>query len=308
MRRTRIWHRIGIMKAAGRLKTDVVLMPSPGRLYFKRRKLVVTIHDLIPLLFSGDYDPSGWREMQRAYLWSMHNADLVLTDSECSKADMVGRFGVPYDRVRVVHLGFDSLLFKPERAGVRPQQQLQRYGIDRPYLLHVGRWQPRKNIDRLIRAYHLLNERRRDLCFQLVLCGPRYPELDKLDELVRELAAGDTIILTGAVPDEDLALLYRQASGFAMPSLYEGFGLPPLEAMASGIPVMSSNRSSLPEILGEAAIYFDPESIEEIASAMERLISDTVLQSQLVERGLAHVKQFSWEKCARKTFAAVSTL
>jgi glycosyltransferase involved in cell wall biosynthesis len=307
MHSRRIWHPLMLGETARRLNSDVVFMPSPGAIGFKPVKLAVTIHDLIPLLFADELGAQGWRQMQRQYLSALRKADLIVTDSEYSKTDMVARFGFPAERIVVARLGLDSKMFRPMPANERLHRLLSRYGIYRSYLLHVGYWQPRKNLERLVRAYDLLRHRAPDFSFQLVLCGRRHLS-DCLDRLVNELSLDGSVVLTGPVSDDDLTMLYQGASGFAMPSLYEGFGLPPLEAMACGVPVMSSDRSSLPEVVGDAALYFNPESVEEIAAAMERLCGDSALREQLVKRGLERVKQFSWEECARATLAALESL
>jgi glycosyltransferase involved in cell wall biosynthesis len=306
LRSRRRWNRIWVVEAARRLKAELLFMPSPEHIYFKRMKLAVTIHDLIPLVFSQEAKGRQWDLLRAGYLSCLHRADLILTDSEWSKRDMVERFGVPSNRIVIAYLGFDSRMFNTLQPGTPPDQDLlRRYGIDRPYLLHVGSWQPRKNLHRLIRAFRLWEQRARDSSLQLVLCGVRAPRIDRLDELIQELSLDGRVIMTGRVADSELVKLYQQALGFAMPSLYEGFGLPPLEAMACGVPVMSSNRSSLPEVLSDAALYFDPESEDEIASAIEKLCSDSALRTRLVSSGLGRVKQFSWEACARATLAAI---
>lgn len=309
MRHRDLW-RLGLfMLAAKRLRPDVLFLPFPYPIYYKPIRLAVTVLDVIPLL------PGFRRSSLRAILFrhsyssSLHRADLILTDSEHSKADMVSVCGIAPDRILVTYLGFDpercqsSLTDEQEKARV-----LGRYGIEPPYILWVGKMEPRKNLVGLVRAYGLLLERRKDLTLQLVLCGGKNWGCENLNRLLAEPSYRGKVIRTGLVPNSDLSVLYREAIGFAMPSLYEGFGLPTLEAMANGVPVMSSNRSSLPEIAGDAALYFDPESVEEMSMAMERLSTDGALRQQLVARGRERVKQFSWEACARATLAALRSL
>jgi glycosyltransferase involved in cell wall biosynthesis len=140
------------------------------------------------------------------------------------------------------------------------------------------------------------------------LAGWQLWEAQELMDLAGERTIFERIVLTGRISDSDLALLYRQAALFVMPSLYEGFGLPLLEAMACGVPTISSNRSSLPEVGGEATIYFNPESAEEIVHAIEQVLTDSALRQTLIERGLRRAKQFSWDDCARRTIAALREL
>ena len=310
MRLRQVW-KVGQMftLAANRLKADVAFLPFPAPVYFNGAPLVVTIHDVIPLLFPADFKSPAGLFLQHCFRTSLNRADLILTDSEYSKSDMVSRLGVPAERVVVTYAGFDRGLFGPPSGGPRPEAAaLARGSVNRPYILHVGTLQPRKNVVRLVQAYRALRARRKDLDCQLVICGPVAPGSEDVLHLLAEPELRGRVVATGAVPDPDLAALYRGASCYAMPSLYEGFGLPVLEAMASGCPVMSSNRSCLPEIAADAALYFDPESVEEISLAMERLLSDSALRECLSERGLERAKQFSWENCARRTLRALNNL
>jgi glycosyltransferase involved in cell wall biosynthesis len=309
MRRKKLW-RLGLfMLAARRLKPDVLFLPFPFPIYVKPMRLAVTVHDVIPLLFPlPSRSPSAWA-FRQAYSSSLRRADLILADSEYSKGDIVSVCGISPERIVVAHLAFDRDAFMPAPVGSsQPESVLVRYGIRQPYVLHVGKMEPRKNLVRLVQAYRLLLERRKDFSLQLVLCGGQLWGCEELNRLVRQAALQGKVILTGVVPPHELPVLHRRAACFAMPSLYEGFGVPPLEAMASGVPVMCSNRSSLPEIAGDAALYFDPESLEEMSAAMERILADSALREQLVERGLMRARQFSWDKCAAKTLFALKAL
>ena len=288
---------------------DAVLAPTPISVYLKPKRLAVTIHDVVPPLFPERYRSFMGRVLVHAYTSSMRKANLIFTDSECAKTDMASRFGVPAGKIVVAYLGFDPDKFHANPIGeTRTPQILSRYGVNRPYVLHVGRGDPRKNLVRLVQAYESLITRRKDLNFQLVLGGSQGWGSEPLVELARKPSLQGKLILTGPVPDSDLPALYRSAACFAMPSLYEGFGLPVLEAMACGTPVMISNSSSLPEVGGDAALYFDPESVDEMAAAMERLLTDSSLREQMVKKGLERARQFSWEACARTTLAALKSL
>ena len=309
MRFRRLWRRGVFALAARGLKADAVFMPCPGPVYFKLTSLAITVHDIIPLLFPEDYRAPRFARARRHLKSSMRWADLIFTDSECSKRDMASTYQLPPERIVVAHLGFDSDLFQPKRCNPsNGREVLQRYGIDRPYVLHTGVLSPRKNLVRLVRAYQLLLNRQKHLSLQLVLCGHEDWGCEDLHRLIHESELQGRVILTGSVPDSDLVVLYQEAACCAMPSLYEGFGLPVLEAMASASPVICSNRSSLPEIAGDAALYFDPESEEEMAAALEKLLDDSALRRQLVDRGMERAKRFSWESCARTTLAALESL
>jgi alpha-1,3-rhamnosyl/mannosyltransferase len=287
----------------------VLFLPFPYPIYYKAVPLAIMVHDVIPLLAGIGRRSFRAIFFRQAYSSSLRRADLILTNSEHSKADMVSVCGIAPERILVAYLGFDPDIYQPSLTDARQRAQiLIRYGIDAPYILWVGKMEPRKNLVGLVQAYGLLLKHRKDLALQLVLCGGQNWGCENLNHLLREPVYRGQVIRTGVVPNSDLSVLYQSAVGFAMPSLYEGFGLPTLEAMASGVPVISSNRSSLPEIAGNAALYFDPESVEEMSMAMERLLTDAALRQQLVARGRERVKHFSWEACARATLAALRSL
>lgn len=309
MRLRRLW-RLGLLMPLARgARADVHFLPSPVPIYLKPKRLAVTIHDMIPLLFPDEHRSFYGHFLQYSYLSSLRRADLILTVSEYSKSDLVSKGRTPASSVVVAYEGFDPDLFKALPLKLSEQQEvLARYGIEQPYLLHVGRLEPRKNSLRLLQAYRQLIDRRRDFSLQLVLCGRTIASSQEILCAIRAPGQSGRVTVTGAVPDHDLAVLYRAAAALAMPSLYEGFGLPLVEAMASGIPVMSSNASCLPEIAGDAALYFHPESVEEMAEAMERLLSDSSLRETLVKSGLERARRFSWEACARTTLAALKSL
>jgi glycosyltransferase involved in cell wall biosynthesis len=309
MRFHRAWKYGLVNSLTIRMRSGVLFIPIPVSVYVKPGRLAVTVHDIVPLVFPEQYASPMGRVFVHTYRSSVSKADLILTDSAYSKADMISRLGVPAAKIVVAPLGFDSDMFHRGPAGsAEGRELLGRYAIDRPYILHVGRGDPRKNLVRLVQSYRMLTARRRDLDFQLVLSGPLGWGYQPLLQLLKEPSLRNRVILTGPVPDCELTVLYGQATAFAMPSLYEGFGLPVLEAMACGTPVMSSNRSSLPEIAGEAALYFDPESVEEMSEAMERVLTDSAWREELVGKGLQRAQQFSWEACARTTLAALKNL
>jgi glycosyltransferase involved in cell wall biosynthesis len=305
----RLW-RLGLfMPFVRQARADAIFLPSPVPIYRKTARLSVTVHDTIPLLFLDEYRSVYGRVLRYSYLSSLRNADLILTDSEYSKDDLISKSGVPPDRIVVTYLGFDADLFnRVPLGGSERQQVLARYGIEQPYLLHVGSLAPRKNLLRLIQAYRLFLGRQRDSALRLVLCGRTSAESQDILRTVRAPGHPGQVVVTGAVPDADLTVLYRAAAACAMPSLYEGFGLPLIEAMASGVPVMSSSASCLPEIAGDAALYFDPESIEEMSEIMERVLSCSALRDTLVARGLKRIERFSWAACARTTLGALKSL
>jgi glycosyltransferase involved in cell wall biosynthesis len=305
----RLWRLGFLLPLARRTGADALFLPSPVPVYVKPMRLAVTMHDIIPLLTPEKNRSAYLRFLCYSYLSSLRKADLVLTDSEYSRQDLIARCGIAAAKIVVAYLGFDDQIFKaapPEP--VEQREVLARYGVERPYVLHVGTLESRKNLLRLIQAYRDLLNRRKDFSLQLVLCGRASAASHEILDATQAPGQPGRVIVTGPVPDGDLSVLYRAAAACAMPSLYEGFGLPLLEAMASATPVMSSNASCLPEIAGDAALYFNPESVEEMSHTMERLLSDAGLRKTIVDRGLGRVRQFSWAACARTTLAALKSL
>jgi glycosyltransferase involved in cell wall biosynthesis len=308
MRFHRAW-KYGLVNTLALGAGDAVFAPTPISVYLKPRRLAVTVHDVVPLLFPERYQSLMGRALRHACTSSMRKADLILTVSEHSKSDMVSRFAVAPEKIVVAYEGFDRDAFRPGPVDTpASREMLSRLGITRPYVLHVGRGDPRKNLVRLVEAYEALTARRKDLDFQLVLGGSLGWGHGPLTELVRKASLQGKVAVPGPVPDRDLPMLYRSAACFAMPSLYEGFGLPVLEAMACGTPVMISNTSSLPEVGGDAATYFHPESVDEMSQAMERVLTDSALRDEMSKKGLERARQFSWEACARTTLAALKNL
>jgi glycosyltransferase involved in cell wall biosynthesis len=262
---------------------------------------VVTVHDL-----GYHYFPTahGWR--QRLYLnfgtrWSTTAATRVIAISHATAADLERVIGVAPAKVRVVHEGANALPLPtpPQIVAVREQ-----YGLPRPYALYVGTLQPRKNLARLITAYEQLRTRG-VIDFDLVLAGKPGWLSEAIVTQARQSPHAAQIHLTGYVADGDLPALIAGARLFAFPSLYEGFGLPVLEAQAGGIPVMTARGSSLPEVAGDAALYVDPTDVEAIAQAMLRLSQDETLRQELIAAGHRNVQRFSWEKAAAETLAVL---
>jgi len=229
-------------------------------------------------------------------------ANRVLTISEWSKRDLVEIYGLNPGNVEVTYLGYDKRLYNdvppdPEVSA----ELLGRFGIRRPFILHHGMVQLRKNVHRLIQAWDRVHERDRDFSVQLVLAGAMghgHEEILRVRETSRNR---DRVILTGALPDAELATLVKNASLCAIPSLYEGFCLPMVEAMACGVPTVASNSSCIPEVSGSVLEYFDPLSVEEMGETIRCALEDSELRGRLRDRGLARAAEFSWERCARET-------
>jgi glycosyltransferase involved in cell wall biosynthesis len=300
----RLWTHLRLSAEVIRRPPDVLFVPAHVLPLAHPRRSVVTVHDLGYRAF-----PSAHRAADRLYLdwatrFSASQAAAVIADSEATKADLTRIYGVSPGRVRVVYLGRDERL-APVRdaetlAGVRA-----RYGLAARYLLYVGTLQPRKNLVRCVEAFARLAGRPDQADLQLVLAGKRGWLYDDLFAQVERLGLAGRVSFPGYVAEGDLPALLSGALAFVFPSLYEGFGIPVLEAGACGVPVITSNTSSLPEVAGDAALLVDPHDVDAIADAMYRLVTDSALRAELARRGQANVRRFSWEKCARETLAVL---
>ena len=256
---------------------------------------VVTIHDCIHLRFP-EYLPSRMAyAYARASLWTAtHQAARVLTVSEASKRDILRYFRVPDEKIDVIPNAIDERFNQPPEPE-QIQRVRERYQLDDPFVLYAGNIKPHKNIERLIEAFHLFRKGGFDQV-KLLIIGDEISKYATLRRAVHRLKLHKHVRFFGFVSDETLAALYRLAAVFVFPSLYEGFGLPPLEAMASGAPVITSNVSSLPEVVGDAALLIDPYDPDAIADAMRQVLSDDGLRASLRERGLLRARHFSWER------------
>ena len=209
---------------------------------------------------------------------------------------------MPEEKVVVIHDGCDQSLFNSGPPDMTALAALRaRLGIEKPYLLHHGTIQPRKNLKRLIEAFRLMLAKNPDLDFDLVLAGRLGWASDDIVSAAAKTIGRGRVIIAGILPDSDLSLLIKGATLAVVPSLYEGFSLPMVEAMACGVPTIASSTSCLPEISGKALVYFDPLSVEDMAASMEAVLRDSELRRRLSEKGIDRAREFTWESCARQT-------
>lgn len=262
--------------------------------------VVVTIHDCIHLRFP-QYLPSRMAHLYARTFMSIsaRRARRIITVSEASKTDIQHYLHVAASKIEVIHNGLDARFLTPpsedDIARVR-----QRFLLNAPFILYAGNIKPHKNVDRLIEAFaQLRRDGYQDL--KLLIIGDELSKYPGLRRLVHRHHLHPHVRFFGFVPDATLAVLYKLASIFVFPSLFEGFGFPPLEAMASGTPVITSNVSSLPEVVGDAAVLVDPLDPAAIAAAMARVLSDTTLRRDLIARGYARARTFSWTDAAART-------
>jgi glycosyltransferase involved in cell wall biosynthesis len=264
-------------------------------------KTVVTIHDCIHLRFPQYLPNRLGYAYARGFLWTAtHQSSRILTVSEASKRDILDYVSVPPGKIDVIYNGIDERFSTPPAADDIARVR-ERYQLDHPFILYAGNIKPHKNLERTIEAFHLL--RRSGGQFEqvkLVIIGDEIAKYAALRHAVHRHKLHKHVRFFGFVPDRTLAILYRLAAVFVFPSLYEGFGLPPLEAMASGTPVITSNVSSLPEVVGDAALLVDPLQPEAIADAMRLVLTDSALRDDLSARGLARASHFSWDRSIRR--------
>jgi len=297
----RLWRFGGAGLSASRAHADVMFIPTAATMPMGPVPAVSTIHDVTPITMPSHSAPVS--AMQRLLLKGCARfSHAIITSSECSKRDIVTHRGVAEQKVVVIHDGCDQSLFNPELPDIIALATLHaRLGIDKPYLLHHGTIQPRKNLMRLIQAFRLLLADNADLEFDLVLAGRQGWASNEVVNAAAERRGRGRVILAGMLDDSDLALLIKGASLAVVPSLYEGFSLPMVEAMACGVPTIASNTSCLPEISGNALAYFDPLSGEAIAACMQAVLRDSEFRRHLREKGINRAREFTWERCARQT-------
>lgn len=261
---------------------------------------VGTIHDLSPFHIKGKYDPARTFYQQQVLTRLLKQLTHIIAISESTKQDIQHYIGIPDDRITVIHHAADTDTFYP-RDKANSLQAVSRYGIRPPYIIYTSRIEhPGKNHIRLIQAFEKIKADE-NLPHQLVLAGADWNGADEVHRAAAASRFSEDILLTGFVDDRDLPHLYCGADLMVFPSLFEGFGLPILEAMASGVPVSCSNISSLPEIAGDAAALFDPHDIDSIAESMLTILSSEESAKLHAKAGLARAAEFSWAKTASKT-------
>lgn len=270
-------------------------------------KTVVTVHDMVVHAYPETVRLRT-REMLRLGLKkSMERADCIVTDSEFSRSEIEKYYPKYADKVQVVPCGVDTERFYRVEDAEEIARVKAAHNIDGEYFLYLGTLEPRKNLERLIQAYALLRQKHADAP-KLVLAGGKGWMYDTIFETVKMLHLENVVLFPSYIPSEDMAALYSGAFAFVFPSIYEGFGMPPLEAMACGTPVLTANAASLPEAVGNAAILVNPYQVEAISRGMEVLMEQPELRERLSRMGLRRAKEMSWENAADKLFSVYESL
>jgi len=292
----------------GKSKPDVFFSPTHYLPIFSPRKSAISVLDVSYIRYPEFFKKSDLNQLTNWTRFSIRKARKVFTISQGSKDDIIKEYGIPGYKVAVTYPGIkkvSSIKYKVLSMG----ELKKKYGVGGEYILFVGTLQPRKNIARLIEAFSRVSRSSLILnTLSLIIIGKKGWLYEEILEAPKKFNVEDRVKFLDFVPDEDLPSFYKNALCFILPSLYEGFGLPVLEAMKYGCPVITSNISSLPEAGGDAALYVDPLSVNDITKNLELIINDQELRKKLIEKGYEQVKKFSWEKTARETLRALEGL
>lgn len=297
-RSKKLWTLFGLSKKLSKNyeKLDVFFSPTHYLPFSVPMKSVIAILDVSYLHFPELFSK---KDLYMLKLWgkfSIKKASKIITISQTSRNDIIKSYGVPESRVEVVYPGI-----KLVDGSSLTSQGMEKFGISKKYILFVGTLQPRKNVERLIEAFSKL--KRADL--ELVIVGRKGWMYQDILNAPEKFDVADRVKFIHDASDQDLPNLYKNAEIFVLPSLYEGFGLPVLEAMQYGVPVITSNVSSLPEAGGDAALYVDPKSAKDITEKMEKLLSDESLRNEMIAKGKKQAAKFSWEKAAKQTLSVL---
>lgn len=296
-----------------------LLFPFPYRCFFReerdithfcnyvipfgvRGKKVVTVHDLAFREYPDTVRGRTMLMLKRNLKRSLKRADAIVADSEFTKKEILKYYNVPVERLYVVPCGVDTKKFCPEADAEKLVSVKEKYGIAGEYFLYLGTLEPRKNLSGLIRAYKMFCESmkaQKAEMPQMVIAGGKGWMYEQIFQTVKELSLEDRVLFTGYVDEEEKPILMGGAMAFCFPSFYEGFGMPPIEAMACGTPVLTSNNTSLAEVTQDAALQVDPYDLGGMAQAMERLFKDEKLRGELREKGWERVKKYSWQNAVK---------
>jgi glycosyltransferase involved in cell wall biosynthesis len=291
-----------LLKLINEIKPDLVHFTNFNFPVAYKGKFVITIHDLTLLHFKNYRSSLASKLFYKIKDQVMRNvvlrqgigrASSVIVPTEYVKDDVAKTFKVRKNKIKVTYEAV-------EKNFASPAINLDKKGINKPFILYVGNAYPHKNLERMILAFGRLITKYM-LDYQLVIAGKKDSFHEGLEAAINEASLEDRVVFTGYVSDRELAGLYKNARLYVFPSLSEGFGLPPLEAMAHGLPVASSNSTCLPEVLGDAAVYFDPKSVIEISNAMLSVLTDDKLSKDLVKKGIKQANKYSWKKTAKET-------
>lgn len=303
----RLWREHVLLPLACRKeKIELLHCPKSAIPYFAPCPVVVTLHDLIPIKHPETEKLAAQLYWRLQIPIAARRSSFIITDSEHARQEIMTDFQVGSERIRATMLGFNPAMLE-QRNAAQGREIRKRYHLPESYILYVGTIQPRKNIDSLIEAFARLRSIN-SITPGLVIVGRKGWLYDRLFERISELGLTDSVFFTGFVPDEELPFIYDGATAFSYLSLFEGFGLPPLEAMACGVPVVVSNTTSLPEVVGDAGFLVPPTDIDAIVTALAKLLDNPELAAAMSKKGSERARSFSWDRCAQETLEIYSAV
>jgi glycosyltransferase involved in cell wall biosynthesis len=317
-------------------KPDVLFVPAHGLPYFLPQKAVNTIHDvgferdkllyqvdslgseykrgkrvinfLVALFTLGKYSATTLDYLSWSVRFSLKHAQKIITVSEFSKQELIDIYNCKQDKIEVVHNGFNRELYRKIDDKQKIRYRVDKYGLRQPYILYVGRLEKKKNIHSLIEGFGKARMENENFNYNLVLIGDAGFGFDEIKYTMNEYNLDSVVCMPGWAKEADLPYIYNGAESFVFPSKYEGFGIPMLQAFGCGVPVAASYITSLREVGGDAALYFDPNDADSIARTLLKISFDQELRKELAEKGLARSRNFSWEKTAAETLKVINSL
>lgn len=298
----RLWHRFRLPLALFRDKPDIFLEITNVLPAFSPKKSIYMIHDLAYKFFPESYSKYELLMNESNMKSSLKRAEYLIFTSNANRDDFYKFYNFPKDKTRIVPLGYDKKIYKVIN---KPKNILK---LKSPYFLFVGRLEKRKNVANIIEAFSLFKQKN-NTAHKLVLVGKKGYGYEKIIQKINSFSElKKEIIVPGYLNDKDLAHLYSASDAFIFPSLYEGFGIPVLEAMASGIPVLTSNIPTLKEVAGDGALYVDPKNTNDIADGIENIISNKKKRSDSIKKGVLNIKKYSWENTAKEVFNIIKEM
>jgi glycosyltransferase involved in cell wall biosynthesis len=289
------WEQMLFSRQVKKDKIKIFHGPSFMLPVFKPCKSVITVHDLTFVHYPQGFNFSTRLYYKLFFRRSLENADMIIADSEATKKDLMQIYNIPVNKIQTIYLGVDEI-FKNVTDKKKIKEVKRKYSLPEKYFLFVGLLSPRKNVRRALKAFAQLHTEHK-----FVIVGNKGWLYEPIFKLIEDLNLKERVIFTKYADSEDLPAIYSCAEALIFPSLYEGFGLPIVEAMACGCPVITSNISSMPEVAGDAAILINPYNVEEIKNAMNTIMINKKVRMDLIKKGYENIKRFSWQKMAEKT-------
>ena len=315
---------------------DVLFVPAHSLPIFSPKKTITTIHDVafeknrflyriddigpecralrkiicffVKVFTLGKYGANSTDYLRWSTRFALKHAKKIITVSNFSKSEMLKMYDVKKEKIKVIYNGYNESLYKKINNQNEINKISDKYGIERPYLLYVGRLEKKKNTPLLINAFAILKEDNKNIKQKLVLIGDASFGYDEVKYLIEQFDLDSEVIMPGWVEEEDMPYIYNAATAFIFPSKHEGFGIPIIQAMACGVPVIASNIPVLKEIAEEAAMFFNPNDENDMAKVMTEIVNNKKLREKLIIKGGKKVKEFSWEKCAQATLKEINSL